>query len=279
MGENGSFEVQVAGGSIAGHRMGAGPPALLLHGGPGLSGEYTESLALELVELLETFRYQQRGQPPTTVGEPYTVEAHVGDAVGVLDGLGIDRAWIVGHSWGGHLAMHIAAARPERVLGLIAVDPLGAVPDGGEKALEENLTGRLAPDVAARVNALDAELLAGRRGEAEVEEMTRLVWPFYFADPDAAPPMPRFSSSVAVYSGTWDSIRKHFAAGTLVAGLPRFGGPALFVHGSESPIPVEQSEYSAELIEGARVEVVSGAGHFIWLERPGSVASAVRAVL
>src|SRR5918992_3052470 len=278
MGDNGSFRVETPAGSIAGTRTGEGPPALVLHGGPGLS-DYTESLALELADTFDTIRYQQRGQEPTTVREPYTVEAHVDDATAVLDGLGIERAWVIGHSWGGHLAMHLSAARADRLLGLIAVDPLGAVPDGGEKELEEHLTKSLAPDVAERVNALDAQFLAGRGGEAETTEMMRLVWLFYFADPAAAPPMPPFRSSVSVYSGTWESIRSHFAARTLIANLSRYKGRALFVHGRESPIPPGRSEESAHLIDGARVEVIPGAGHFPWLERPGSVAAAVREFL
>ena len=279
MGDDGSFSVETPAGSIAGTRVGQGPPALVLHGGPGLSSEYTEPLALELADIFDTIRYQQRGQEPTTVRDPYTVEAHVDDATAVLDGLAIERAWIIGHSWGGHLAMHLAAARADRLLGLIAVDPLGAVPDGGEKELEEHLTKRLTTEVAEHVNALDAELLAGRGGEAETTEMMRLVWPFYFADPAAAPPMPPFRSSVSVYSGTWESIRSHFAARTLIANLPRYNGRALFVHGRESPIPPGRSEDSAHLIDGARVEVLPGAGHFPWLERPGSVAAAVREFL
>jgi pimeloyl-ACP methyl ester carboxylesterase len=279
MGDDGPFRVETSAGSIAGTRVGKGPPALVLHGGPGLSGEYTEALALELADIFDTIRYQQRGQEPTTVREPYTVEAHIDDATAVLDGLGIERAWIIGHSWGGHLAMHLAAARADRLLGLIVVDPLGAVPDGGEKEFEEHLTKRLAPEVVQRVNALDAELLAGRGGETEMTEIMRHVWPFYFADPAAAPPMPPFRSSVSVYSGTWESVHSHFAAGTLISNLPRYSGRALFVHGRESPIPPERSEESAHLIDGARLEILPGAGHFPWLERPGSVAAAVRQFL
>jgi pimeloyl-ACP methyl ester carboxylesterase len=229
-----------------------------------------------LGDVFETVHYEQRGVSPTTVGEPFAIEAHVEDAIGVLDGLGLERVWVVGHSWGGHLAMHVAVARPERVCGLIAIDPLGAIGDGGEKALEENLTKRLTPEVADRVNVLDTELLASRGGEAEMDEMMRLVWPFYFADPGDAPPVPSFRSSVAAYSATWDSIRAHFAAGTLVTGLRRYGGPALFIHGRESPVPRTESEKSARLIRGAQVEIVDRAGHFPWLERPGVVARAVR---
>jgi pimeloyl-ACP methyl ester carboxylesterase len=33
---------------------------------------------------------------------------------------------VVGHSWGGHLALHLLLAHPDRLLGVVAVDPLGA---------------------------------------------------------------------------------------------------------------------------------------------------------
>jgi pimeloyl-ACP methyl ester carboxylesterase len=46
-----------------------------------------------------------------------------------------------------------------------------------------------------------------------------------------------------------------------------------------SPIPPRWSEESAALVPGARVEVVEKAGHFPWLERPGSIAAAVGEIL
>jgi proline iminopeptidase len=267
------FAVETSGGVIAGWRSGSGPAALVLHGGPGLS-DFTEGLADEL-DGWASIRYQQRGLAPTTVEGPYTVETNVADALAVLDALGIERAWIVGHSWGGHLAMHVAAAAPERVLGLVAVDPLGAVPDGGEAELEAALTGRLPADIADYVVELDARLLRGEGGEAEGQEMLRVVWPYYFARPEAAPPMPDASMSIDVYAETWTSVRDHFERGTLVSRLPHLERPALFIACRESPIPPARCEESAALIPGARVEIVEDAGHFPWLEQPGSVRAAV----
>ena len=107
---------------------------LVLHGGPGLS-EYTEALAGELDDAFAVYRYQQRGLAPSTTSGPFDIETHVADAVAVLDGIGVERAYVVGHSWGGHLAMHLAAHHPDRLLGLVAVDPLGAVQDGGGAGL------------------------------------------------------------------------------------------------------------------------------------------------
>src|SRR5439155_320620 len=57
---------------------------------------------------LWTIRYQQRGTFPSDTGPPYAIEAHVVDAVAVLEFFGLAQAWAIGHSWGGHLALHLA---------------------------------------------------------------------------------------------------------------------------------------------------------------------------
>ena len=83
------------------------------------------------------------GSSPSTLEGPRDIETHVADKVAVLDPLGWGRAWLVGHSWGGHLALHIAVAHPERVTGLILFETLGAIPDGGSEELVANLVARL----------------------------------------------------------------------------------------------------------------------------------------
>ncbi len=264
--------VQVDGGTIGGWDVGDGPPALVLHGGPGLS-DYTESLATEVSGLFRTIRYQQRGLPPTTVTGTATVEDHVADAVAVLDGLGVEQAWVIGHSWGGHLAMHLAVAASERLLGAAIIDPLGAVPDGGEAELGENLTSRLPPETAAQVEEMDALLMSGKGSEADGIEMMRLVWPYYFAHPDEAPPMPPWRMSNDVYAETLASIRHHFEHQTLVRELPRVRLRFLFIHGRDSPIPWQRSAESADLPPDATLEVIDDCGHFPWLEQPGSIAA------
>jgi proline iminopeptidase len=249
-------------------------PALVLHGGPGLS-DYTESFAAELEPIWQPIRYQQRGIAPAQLEGPFTIEAHVSDAIAVLDARGIEAAWLAGHSWGGHLALHILVAHPERVRGAFIVDALGAVPDGGAAEADENLTSRLSPQQATEVRRIDEAL---QRGETNVEplDLIRPVWPYYFARPDEAPPLPDFELSPSCYSETFTSIREHFERGTLERGLREATRPVLFVHGRESPIPPYRSEQSAVLLPGAGVEIVDGVGHFVWLECPGSVRAALK---
>ncbi|SRR5712691_2501633 len=124
-----TFTANTTDGPIVGSVQGIGAPLLLLHGGPAMS-DYTELLAPELTGW-RWVKYQQRGLAPSAVGGPFSVVQHVADAVAVLDELGIDRAMVLGHSWGGYLALNLALAHPDRVTGLVIVDPLGAVDDGG----------------------------------------------------------------------------------------------------------------------------------------------------
>ena len=180
------FEVGAAGGILHGHVSGNGSPALLLHGGPGLA-DYTAGCAAELDRTFTIFRYTQRGALPSTVGPPYSVETHMADAIAVLDAFGLEQAWAIGHSWGGHLALHLAVAHPERLYGVVCIDPLGAsakvIPE-----FQENLLRALSEAERARAKELDELAERGEASHEELLELRQLVWPFYFADPASAPP-------------------------------------------------------------------------------------------
>jgi pimeloyl-ACP methyl ester carboxylesterase len=254
---------------IGGRRAGSGSPVLLLHGGPGLGFDYLRDLADELAEENDVAWYQQRGQAPSAVEGPYTVAADVGDARRVLDALGWQQAYVVGHSWGGHLALHVAEAMPERLLGVLAVDPLGSVGDGRWSEFDEEIFRRTPEAVRARARELDELSMAGAAGDELALEGMRLVWPAYFADPESAPPMPELRLASERSAEMVPSIMAELPA--LEAGLPEIRVPVGFVHGALSPMPLGASTDAAERIPGAWVEVVEGAGHFIWVEAPGAV--------
>src|SRR5581483_8529569 len=206
------FELPVAGGEIVGHRGGSGAPALVLHGGPGLP-DYMAGCAAELADLFSTIRYAQRGVPPTTVGPPYSVDTHVADAVAVLDGLGIERVWATGHSWGGHLALHLAVAHPERVEGVVCVCPLGASLEVLAE-FKENLLRPLPTERRAWLAEVEAREDAGTATKAESLASFEAIWPSYFADPAGAPPFP-FDAYGDGNPETFASIGEHVERRTL----------------------------------------------------------------
>ena len=242
------------------------PPALLLHGGPGLS-DYLEPLANELDGLFPIARYQQRGIAPSVTSGDRNVGRHVEDAVAILDALGWERALVIGHSWGGHLAMHFAVAHPERLQGLVAIDPLCAVGDGGLAEFVARLEALVPPQDRPRYDELQQ---MDPIPATEREESFRMVWPFYFADPANAAPFPNFRFDNS--SGkTWESIDEHFEKRTLELAMPNLKVPFLHIHGEKSPLPIAEARRTVELVPGAKLAAVTDSGHWPWLERPGVV--------
>jgi proline iminopeptidase len=269
-------EKPFAAGALRGHRRGSGPPALLLHGGAAVP-DYLGSLAVELAGTFTAYRYTQRGTPPSGGGPPYTVEAHMEDALSVLDTFEIDRAWAVGHSWGGHLALHLLVTHPERLLGVVAVDPLGAFPEAFAE-MDQQRRLALSVEANARLDSIESRRRTGEVTEGELVERFALVWPTYFVDPAKMIPPPAHVGAEASIEVN-RSLVDHFERRTLVDGLAAARSPALFVHGEQSVIPTWSTADTAALISGAEVVIVPGCGHFPWVECPGSVRRAVERFL
>jgi pimeloyl-ACP methyl ester carboxylesterase len=278
-----SLKVAVPGGEIFATRRGEneGPRVLLLHDGPGIGAEHLVGLVEELDGVIDGVLPQQRGLSPSTLAGPRDVETHVADAIALLDHLGWDRAWLVGHAWGGHLALHIAVAHPERAAGLILIGTLGAVPDGGSAKLVENLVARLLPAERAELDALMARQAAGDDDPNLMDQIYMTLWPSYSYIHGNVLPFQslRLEQPLEGEPDTMASVRAHFEARTLVRGLPALRLPALLVHGEGDPMPLSATLETASLIRGASVRGVEQAGHFPWLERPGDIRRIVETFL
>ncbi len=196
--------VETAAGTLG--AAGEGTPVLLVHGGPGLGYEYLEGLEAELAAGYRIAVYQQRGLEPSTLEGPFTIAQAIADVLAVLDALEWSRALIVGHSWGGQLALRFVAAHPERLLGALVVDPLGVVGDGGMAAFEAELLARTPKAGRERARELDERAMAGEGTAEEGLESLRIVWPAHFADPENAPEMPPIRVSLDAYSGLIDEV-------------------------------------------------------------------------
>ena len=154
------------------------------------------------------------------------------------------------------------------------IDTLGAVGDGGEAEFDAEMIRRMRPEDVARAEHLEHEAIAGRGSERDQMESMQLYWPTYFANPAAPPPFPGFRSSVEAYAATFESLRSQLP--NLAARLTGITVPTVFLHGAGSPMPVSASSETARRIgAAARVQVLGGAGHFPWLERPGTIRAAL----
>ncbi|MDX6480091.1 MAG: hypothetical protein QOG85_601 [Gaiellaceae bacterium] len=136
--------VEVGGARLWVDEAGSGPAVVLLHGGLGDSRLWDPVVPL-LAERFRTIRTDLRFFGRSTgPAAPWSWEA---DVIGVLDGLGVERAAVVGLSLGGQLALDIALAHPDRVWALAHV----AAGVGGVS------TGAYTEEQEARYEAAEAE--------------------------------------------------------------------------------------------------------------------------
>jgi pimeloyl-ACP methyl ester carboxylesterase len=278
MGEREAFTVEATGGTLGGWVVGDGAPVLLVHGGPGLSYEYLDGLADELGTGVRIAAFQQRGLAPSTLAGPFTISQAIDDVIAVLDGLGWPQAVLVGHSWGGHLVLRTAAAHPDRLLAVLSVDPIGVVGDGGTAAFEAEMVARTPKEGRARAQQLDERAMSGEGTADDGLEGLAIMWPAYFADPENVPPLPPIRLSVEAYSGLNDEMTEGLEE--IAAALATGSVPYGVVAGAGSPIPWGQAaRTTAELSPRAFLTVVPAAGHFPWLEVPGSVRTALQRLI
>jgi pimeloyl-ACP methyl ester carboxylesterase len=104
--------------------VGRGPDVVLLHGLLGNLAVWHLNMVPGLRRHFRVTTLDLRGHGYSDVTPTgYTTENLAGDLEAALDGLGIERTFLVGHSFGADVCLHFALLHPERVSRIVAVEP------------------------------------------------------------------------------------------------------------------------------------------------------------
>jgi len=105
-------------------QQGQGPDVVLIHGmGGNMSFWHANTTLVNLMKEFRVTVYDLRGHGYSTfVRSGYTSGDLAGDLNGLMEAIGLEKAYLVGHSYGGMIALHTAAAYPERVSGLVLTE-------------------------------------------------------------------------------------------------------------------------------------------------------------
>jgi proline iminopeptidase len=270
-----------AGVTLSAHSRGGrdgGPAIIVLHGGPGISHEYTLPLDALATDELRVIGFDQRGvgrstSPPL---DGYGLEHHVEDVEILRKGQGVERVHLLGHSWGGLVAMAYAIQHPDHVASLVLVD---SFPPKRSQFLEAQRR------FAARVKQLEDEGIVSRdRPRAngpDCSAQLTSVLPAYYADPrhPSAKSLGGSSCRTGVYEVTLLATGD-YDLGRELGGLGAHGIEALVVEGAADPFGVDMADHVVDAMPGhARKAILPACGSVPWEECAAPFFSAVRAFL
>ncbi len=245
-------------------------PLLAINGGLIYSHELLWPAFAPFAAGRQVILYDQRGRGESSAppgASAARIEHDVLDIVALREALGIEVWDLVGHSWGGGLALLAAAEDPVGVRRVVTFDAVGATSRWLDTLHERALSHLVARDATiahAALVQLDPRALfepdAQRHGE-----YSRTMYPAWFHDQAMlafAPPLARSETGATVaarlrregydWRGRYSAVR----------------APVLLIHGREDALPIEEAHHSAALIPGARVVEIPAAGHMPFFENP-----------
>ena len=268
-----SLFIEVNGQSLHLKRFGDGEPVfLLLHG--FASNTYTwhevvDTLAQQgTVIVYDRIGFGLSARPLAWEGvNPYTRDAQVAQAIGLLDALAVDKAILVGNSAGGTVATEITLAHPERVTALVLVDAAiysdGGAPPFIKPLLRTPQMRHLGP-------------LVSRGFLSEGGSLLDLAW----HDPSLVTPEDIAAYEKPLRVENWDKSLWEFTLASessdLAARLHELTLPVLVITGDDDRIvPTEESVRLADELPNAELVVIPNTGHLPQEESPALFLEAV----
>ena len=261
---------------LAGERRGrrGAPAVVLLHA--NVADRRAWGAVLDLLEGddLDLIAYDRRGFGETPPGKPEAAFTHLDDLVAVLDAAGVERALVVGNSYGGALALDLASTRPERVSGVLHLcGGASGMTDEGEDE-----PWRLDPDTERVYGALETA-----EGAQDRDEQVRLLLHLWLDGP--AQPEGRVGGAARELVADMNRRILEWAAPDDAgdAGLDVWHAlgdvrvPVTVAWG-ELDVPADVPFYRkiAERIPGALARPIPGTAHLPSIDRPEAVAELVR---
>lgn len=258
--------IDLDGQSLAFTDEGHGPPVLALHGLPGSVRDWRWLAPVLVAGGLRVVRLDLPGfgESPAALAPP-RVEALAAVALRAADALGLDRPWLLGHSFGGAFAAAAARQAGERVAGLALLASVGLTPHQGYRQLPAPAllaaTARLPGMGVLLGSALRAAMVRGGFPRsvtaADAERCLQILGGFHFAahrDNVAALRLP----TLVAWAADDPLVEARVGDALALASPP---GPRLrFDEGGHNVQKSHAEEVGAALVEAVLVEAAAAAG-------------------
>lgn len=246
---------------------GTGAPVVFIHGSHVADAFAPVARQPELRDRYQLIRYHRRGFAGSSpVSGPLSIAEQAADCAGLLSALGGGPAHVVGHSYGGIIALQLAADRPDAVNTLALLEPAALFLVPGIQALMASMAPMLEAYQRGDKRGAVISFHQGLWG-SEAESMMESFVPGSVAQ--ATADADTFFQVEIPAQQAWTFSPQQAA---------RIGVPALFVMGERTwPIFGEIHDLVHSWLPQTRDVVIPGATHVFHVEQPGATARALGA--
>ena len=244
-------------------------PIVVLHGGPGFNFRYIQPFVTRLADHFQIIFYDQRGSGDSTYFPlnvtTINVQTFVEDLEKLRNHLGFKKWAVLGHSWGGMLAMQYALRHPEHIEKLILVSSVPST-----KKNYDDYTKKMPDRKRVYQDELkNIESLKAKDPDGYTRRYYQAIFKPGFYDPQKSYLLPVQTNPAfsvgQIYNLMTETLYSH--PFDLNQALRKLRIPTLLIHGEDDFIPIRFAQEIADNIEGSVFHRIAQCGHFPFIEK------------
>ena len=251
---------------------GKGDPVILLAGGPGVTPYSVKPVQDYLSKDYLAVLVHQRGTGKTALpandSAHINLQAFIDDVDAVRQDLHADKVTVIGHSWGGMLAMAYTGAHPDHVSHLILMDS-GGVNLSFARVFQDNINMHLLPEDKAILKEPDKD--SNGKSLASFHYLLSIL-PGYFYNRQNA-----LDFEKTLKPDDFNPQLQRLLIGfDVTKSIVNYHGPVDIIQGRQDPVDPSTVALNEKYLPQAKVHWIERAGHIPWLEEPGDFQSALK---
>jgi len=281
--ENSSGMLRINGTDLFYKTIGQGEPLIIVHGGPVLDHSYFLPQLESLSENYQLILYDQKVSGRSSIevdSATMTLDGFAEDIESIRKAFKLDKVNLLGHSWGGLIAMTYAIKYNEHLNKLILSNSIA--PNVSEWQMEGQVVSQKATenDFLERQAIMTSGALQGEDPTEAIKKLLRISFRPQMADTTKLNELNLYvPKDYLQRSGLFGLLAPDLTDFDLYPEINKITCPTLVLYGNREPSVYLHATKMAEAFPKGELRVIDGAGHFPFIEKPDEFNSAVLAFL
>lgn len=261
--------------------VGSGDTLVVLHGGPGLSHQYLKPQLDSLLSSNFTLLYYDQRGSGWSEGVEDTLNlnmwTYVSDLEQIRKHFKLSQLNLMGHSFGGLLAMNYGITHPERLNTMVLIDTDAASYELRTPYQIKTINSRLSEEQSEYLDSIAESTAFSNYKVNAYDKYYKTFLTTYFADPEDTLHLSLGFDSISIpkISVTSRFVRRDLGRYDIHDKLEKIKCPTLILHGTESIFSIEGAEAIQDILPNSELQLFENCGHFEYIEAPDKFSTSI----